>query len=161
MNDLIRFCRTLIKAILKPGIYDVRTNQLWFLLSLWHRFYLFIYLFSNIFLRSATGLPGNSCFERSKRLDTLKMWTCLNIRKNGLIFLGNKMRKSMWQMAGSIWDLGMSCKGHSEENKTHIQGEWNGPSLSLLPHPVSTIIQSQKITCYQSFITSYLLENSK
>lgn len=122
----------------------------------------FIYLFIFKYLSTQCSRPsGNSCFERSKRLDTLKMWTCLNIRKNGLIFLGNKMRKSMWQMAGSIWDLGMSCRGHSEENKTHIQGEWNGPSLSLLPHPVSTIIQSQKITCYQSFITSYLLKNSK
>lgn len=33
------------------------------------------------------------------------------------------MRKPMWQMAGGIWDFGISCKGHSEENKTHIQGE--------------------------------------
>lgn len=33
------------------------------------------------------------------------------------------MRKSMWQMAGSIWDFGISRKGHSEENKNHIQGK--------------------------------------
>lgn len=51
------------------------------------------------------------------------MGICLNIRKNGLIFLGNKMRKSVWQMAGGIWDFGISHEGHSEENKTHIQGE--------------------------------------
>lgn len=51
------------------------------------------------------------------------MGICLNIRKNDLIFLGNKMRKSVWQMAGGIWDFGISHKGHSEENKTHIQGE--------------------------------------
>lgn len=118
MNDFIHFCRMLIKANIEAR------EQISFGFSSFYGIdFIYSFIFLNIFLCCTAGLPGSSYFERSKRLNILKMGTCLNIRKNGLIFLGNKMRKSVWQMAGGFWDFGISHKGHSEENKTHIQGE--------------------------------------